>query len=224
MTAILTLPDGRTAALTKLSYAGRQLLPPPPGLLLAVADLSPTALPAVIEKWSGQIAISAIMMAADEPRSRRGGSEAEKRELADLVQAKKTLGRLRVQFRSMHSELISRIEDANADARHPLLLADDIAAIEAHISAHLASMEKSSEEARDSAPQSSAKIAPLEIARMCRSAFERLRAEPAKIRNKAGVAYGPFLDFVRAVFDALNVDSSAEYYARIASMENAHKK
>lgn len=50
----------------------------------------------------------------------------------------------------------------------------------------------------------------------CLNAFEALLNERATVRTADGVAYGPFLDFVTDIFEALDIDASPETWARAA--------
>ena len=218
MTAILTAPDGRAFSLTKLSFRGRQVLPPPAALVLALTALSGGKRNlGLAESWATRIALTAIMQAADLPRARNGGAERRHKELADLSNQAKSVARTRAKLLSMHREALGQIEEAGADARHPLIIADDLERIEAELQAHIAAVAATSSPSA-SMPQSSAKIGPAEVARMCGRAFNSLTGSPGTIRSKDGVAYGPFLELVRVAFQELSIDASAEHYARAAGM------
>jgi hypothetical protein len=52
------------------------------------------------------------------------------------------------------------------------------------------------------------------IASAAASVFERLTGKPSTLRHSEGVAYGPFLDFLKAVFEACRVTASAEAQAK----------
>jgi len=52
------------------------------------------------------------------------------------------------------------------------------------------------------------------IASAAASMFERLTGKPSTLRHSEGVAYGPFLDFLKAVFEACRVTASAEAQAK----------
>jgi hypothetical protein len=52
------------------------------------------------------------------------------------------------------------------------------------------------------------------IASAAASVFGRLTGKPSTLRHSKGVAYGPFLNFVKAVFEACRVTASAEAQAK----------
>jgi hypothetical protein len=52
------------------------------------------------------------------------------------------------------------------------------------------------------------------IASAAGSVFGRLTGKPSTLRYSEGVAYGPFLDFLKAVFNACRITASAEAQAK----------
>jgi hypothetical protein len=52
------------------------------------------------------------------------------------------------------------------------------------------------------------------IASAAASVFGRLTGKPSTLRYSEGVAYGPFLDFLKAVFEACRITASAEAQAK----------
>ena len=56
------------------------------------------------------------------------------------------------------------------------------------------------------------------------SVFERLTGKPSTLRHFEGVAYGPFLNFLKAVFEACRVTASAEAQAKAVRRKQPSKK
>ena len=56
------------------------------------------------------------------------------------------------------------------------------------------------------------------------SVFERLTGKPSTLRHSEGVAYGPFLDFLKAVFKACRITASAEAQAKAVRRKHRSKK
>jgi hypothetical protein len=62
------------------------------------------------------------------------------------------------------------------------------------------------------------------IASAAASVFERLTGKPSTLRYLEGVAYGPFLDFLEAVFKACGITASAEAQAKAVRRKHRSKK
>ena len=60
------------------------------------------------------------------------------------------------------------------------------------------------------------------IASAAASVFERLTGKPSTLRYSEGVAYGPFLDFLKAVFKACRITASAEAQAKAVRRKHHH--
>ena len=63
------------------------------------------------------------------------------------------------------------------------------------------------------------------IATVAARVFERLTGMPAapRINSKTGAAYGPFLDFLKAVFEACGIAASAEAQAKAVRRKHRSK-
>ena len=62
------------------------------------------------------------------------------------------------------------------------------------------------------------------IASAAASVFERLTGKPSTLRHSEGVAYGPFLDFLKDVFKACGITASAEAQAKAVRRKLRSKK
>lgn len=62
------------------------------------------------------------------------------------------------------------------------------------------------------------------VAKRAASLFEAVTGKSATVATNDGKAYGPFLAFVGAVFDALYIDASPETFARGAVREKSREK
>jgi hypothetical protein len=62
------------------------------------------------------------------------------------------------------------------------------------------------------------------VASAAASVFERLTGKTPAPRHSEGVAYGPYLDFLKAVFEACGVTASAEAQAKAVRRKRRSKK
>jgi hypothetical protein len=220
----LVAPDGRVLELRELRHAGRQVLPPPQSLVTALERLP--VLPAKSANtvaWAERIAIAGIMQIADLPRAREAGAARTRKEIEQFRRHARAVRALRDHILAMHQEALSALlEGAGADARHPLVLVDDLAKILVDLERQSTASTKSQSSIHSpsrSGLERKSNSGPMEVARMSARAFVSLTGKPATVPTRDGSAYGPFLGLVTAAFLATDIAASPEYWARMTVKE-----
>jgi len=199
-----------------------------PALIAAMERLLAVPLPetraqhAQMEAWATRLVLASIMQVADLPRAKNAGSSAASRELVKFVKLAGARNEFRDHILSMHRESLSALEEFGGSARHPLILADDLAKFEVLFGQDiddLSAAAKKGLKALDGAPRLAPRKVRQEghkaVAEMAARAFKALTGKGATRRSREGSAYGPFLDFLGDVFRALEMRGSVDHYARL---------
>jgi hypothetical protein len=168
---------------------------------------------ATIESEALMLALDFCLMSMNElPRARRGGTRKAAKEVKKLATLAAALG---MHILSMHRESLAAYE-AQPGAPHPLTLLDDLRKmVEASDAAcaHVTSSEL--HPAPRGAPK---KHGVASLTEMAAEVYARLTGKSPTIiiDPKDNKARGPFLSFVRDLFDTLGLADSAEAQAKAA--------
>lgn len=167
---------------------------------------------ATIAKEALRLAITSISKTNDLPRAQETGT---RKAVSELVTLAKAARRLRKIARKMHRTSLAQLE-AIPDAPPPLLLAHDMAMLST-------ACETAVDTLRAQQHVTAPKGRPIKngaaiVTREAISAYQRLTGKVATITVNPDnhVSHAPFLDFLSELFEALDIDASAESQARAA--------
>ncbi len=150
----------------------------------------------------------------DALRARETTSDAAQKEIDTFI---KRASALREHIAAMHRNSLSRFENLDDGQRQPGKIEGDLAKL-----IRVARASTSKDDIRSSSPRGRPEMrGPKQIAKSAAKAFAALTGNRPTVGTNPtnNKAYGPFLDFLTDVFDALQIDASAEYLAREAVKE-----
>ena len=157
-----------------------------------------------------------LMAANDQPRANPTGTKQAERELLEL---RKRIKPLVLHIDKMHRTALDAMEAKGV--RSGVVLANDL--VRAAIAAWRGVKRLRSQPGVKLTGRPGKKRAEA-IATATAAIYERLTGRKATIVGKSGKALGPYLDFLKAVFDACGIDASPEAQARVALKEKRHSK
>jgi hypothetical protein len=183
--------------------------------LPVVEDRRPT-----IDQYANIIALSALLAEInDQPMAHAAGT---KKALKELYQAGKAGFILARTLNGMHNEAHIAISSALGDEKRFIDFQYELFRVtKAVYTAHRELTQRSIELGTTGAPQ---KASAKKVTEDAAEIYEFLTGKEPTRRGKDGKAYGPFHDFLKDIFSALDIDASAESQAKLLMEKRASKK